>query len=176
MDNEAIHITELLKRGSADGFRQVAVTYGPLVYALALDITGNRMDAEEVTSDVLMKAFRNIASFRPDKGTFKVWILGIAHNAAISAMRRKRPEYPTGDFPENIPDTAPDSRDDIELVNEAIARCSAQDKAIIHMYYYDSLRLAEIANITGIPATTLAVRLQRLRQKIKQFILTSHGR
>lgn len=175
MDNEARNISEMLKRGSADAFRQVAAIYGPIVYALALDITGNRMDAEEAASDTLMKAFRNIASFRPDKGSFKAWILRIAHNAAISAMRRKRPEYPTGDFPEDITDAPPDSRDDIELVNEAIERCSCEDKALIHMYYYDSLSLAEIAEITGVPATTLAVRLQRLRQKIKQYILTHHG-
>ncbi|MDE6825439.1 MAG: sigma-70 family RNA polymerase sigma factor [Paramuribaculum sp.] len=176
MDNEATHIPEMLKRGSTDALRQVAALYGPTVYALALEITGNRMDAEEITSDTLMKAFRNIASFRPDKGSFKAWILAIAHNAAISAMRRKRPEYPTDDFPENIIDATPDSCDDIELVNEAIDRFPIQDKALIHMYYYDSLSLAEISQITGVHATTLAVRLQRLRQKLKQYILTRHGR
>lgn len=176
MDNDELHIVEMLRSGSYDGFRAAAALYGPMVYALTLEIMDNRMDAEEITSDSLMKAFRNIASFRPEKGSFKAWILGIAHNAAISAIRRKRSEYPTEDFPENISDTDPDNADEIELVREAIDRCSTKDKSLIHMYYYDNLPLTEIAKIVGIPATTLAVRLQRLRKKIKQYILTHHER
>lgn len=175
MDNEAAHITKLLKRKSPDGYRKAAALYGPPVFALALEITGNRVEAEEVTSDTLMKAFRNIASFQPDKGSLKGWILRIAHNSAISALRRRQADCLTDPLPENIPVPEEDSRDDIELVKEAIDVCSTKEKSLIHMYYYEDLPLAEIAEITGMAATTLAVRLQRLRQKIKQYILTHHG-
>lgn len=175
MDKEAVHITKLLKRGSTDGFRKAAARYGPYVYALALEITGNRMDAEEVTSDTLMKVFRHIASFQPDKGSLKGWLLRIAHNSAISALRRRQADCLTDPLPENIPVPEEDSRDDIELVKEAIDVCSTKEKSLIHMYYYDDLPLAEIAEITGVATGTLAVRLQRLRQKIKQYILTHHG-
>ena len=67
MATEKTNICELIKHGSADAYRAVARTYGPRIFALSFDIIGNREDAEEVTSDTLMKVFRNAADFRPEK-------------------------------------------------------------------------------------------------------------
>lgn len=175
MDNEATHIVYLLKKGSADGFRKAAEVFGPSIFALAFEITGSRTEAEEVTSDTLMQVFRSIDTFDPNKGSLAGWMLRIARNKAISALRRHKGDCPV-DIPETIP--APDEEDDahIELVKEAIGRCSEQERELIQLYYYDNLPLAEIAEITGAPPSILAVRLHRLRQKIKQYILQSHGR
>ena len=57
------------------------------------------------------------------------------------------------------------------MIKAAIEGCSADERQLIHLYYYDDLPLAEIAGIMGVRASTLAVRLQRLRNKIKRIIL-----
>lgn len=176
MDNEASHIAHLLKKGAAEGFRKAATLFGPRIFALALDITGCRAEAEEVTSDTLMQVFRSISTFNPDKGSLAGWILRIAHNNAISAVRRRKDDYFAGEVPENIPAPEEGDKEEILLVREAIDRCTPQERTLIQLYYYDNLSLAEIAGITGVAAPTLAVRLQRLRQKIKQYILHHNGR
>lgn len=176
MDNEATHIANLLKKGSADGYRKAAALFGPRIFALALEITGSRAEAEEVTSDTFMQVFRSISSFDPAKGSLCGWTLRIARNMAISALRRRKADFPTADLPETIPEPEEEEGSEIDLVKEAIDRCSPTDRTLIQLYYYDNLPLAEIAEITAIAAPTLAVRLQRLRQKIKQYILQHNGR
>lgn len=176
MVNEATHIVTLLKKGSADGFRKAAEVFGPRIFALALEITGSRAEAEEVTSDTLMLVFRSITSFDPEKGSITGWVLRIAHNRAVSILRSRKADFPTADLPETIPEPEEEEGTEIELVKEAIDRCSPSERALIQLYYYDNLPLAEIADITGTAAPTLAVRLQRIRQKIKQYIMQHNGR
>lgn len=176
MDNEATNIAHLLKKGSAEGFRKTALTYGPRIYAIAFEIIGNRADAEEVTSDALMQVFRNIDSFQPEKGTLTGWILRIAHNCAISALRRRKPEEATVEITENIPTADETENYEVTFVKEAINRCSPKERTLIQLYYYDNLPLTEISGILDVAAPTLAVRLQRIRQKIKQYIRQNNGR
>lgn len=176
MSSEATHIVHLLKKGSADGYRKAAALFGPRIFALALEITGSRAEAEEVTSDTLMQVFRSISSFDPEKGSFCGWTLRIARNLAISSLRHRKADFLTADLPETIPEPEEEEGTEIMLVKEAIDRCSTTDRTLIQLYYYDNLPLAEIADITGIAAPTLAVRLQRLRQKIKQYIMQHNGR
>lgn len=174
MEIDKTNIYELIKHGSADAYRAVARSYGPRIFALTFDIIGNREDAEEVTSDTLMKVFRNVADFRPEKGSFSSWVLRIAHNSAISMVRNRKPDFRTEDLPDDTAEITVEYDDNelTERVKDAIELCPAQDRALIHLYYYDNAPLAEIAEITGIAAGTLAVRLQRIRKKIKQYIET----
>ncbi|MBD5345903.1 MAG: sigma-70 family RNA polymerase sigma factor [Bacteroides sp.] len=174
MATEKTNICELIKHGSADAYRAVARTYGPRIFALSFDIIGNREDAEEVTSDTLMKVFRNAADFRPEKGSFSSWVLRIAHNSAISMVRNRKQDFYTEELPEEITELTVECDDNYltERVKDAIECCPPQDRALIHLYYYDNAPLSEIAEITGVAAGTLAVRLQRIRKKIRHYIET----
>lgn len=67
MDNKTAHIPSLIKRGSADGLRKAATALGPPIFALVMEIIGSKEEAQEVTSDVLMKIFNGIDSFDADK-------------------------------------------------------------------------------------------------------------
>ncbi|MDE6534669.1 MAG: sigma-70 family RNA polymerase sigma factor [Muribaculaceae bacterium] len=174
MDNEDAYLVTLLKQESAEGFRITSLTYGPAIYSLALLLTGNPEDSREVTSDALMQVFRNIDSFNPDKGSLKSWILKIARNCSVTALRRRKRKPLMTELTENISEEASDAGpDESEMIKAAIAGCSADEQQLIHLYYYDDLPLAEIAEIMGVRAATLAVRLQRLRNKIKRIILNN---
>lgn len=173
MEIEKTNIYELIKHGSTDGYRSAVKCYGPRIFALAFEIIGNREDAEEVTSDSLMKVFRNIGHFNPEKGSFSSWVLRIAHNSAISMIRNRKPYLFTDsdELPEETTVFSSECNEDetIERIKDAIECCSPEDRALIHLYYYDDAPLAEIAVITGVAAGTLAVRLQRIRKKIKHY-------
>lgn len=174
MENDDAYLISLLKQESAEGFRSVSLTYGLAIYSLALLVTGNPEDAREVTSDALMQVFRNIIMFNPDKGSLKNWILRIAYNCAVTALRRQKRKPVMTELTDNISEETSDAdADETEMIKAAIAGCSADERQLIHLYYYDDLPLAEIAEIMGVRAATLAVRLQRLRNKIKRIILNN---
>lgn len=99
-------------------------------------------DAEELTQDVFMKAFENLSSFN-GKSTFATWLYRIAYNTAISAARRSVPVESLIDdrqltlISDNAVDEAldDDSEAQIEKLNDAIARLSADERALVNMFY-----------------------------------------
>lgn len=176
MRTEDAYLVTLLKREQSEGFKSVSLTYGPQIYSLVRVVTGNDEDAKEVTSDALMQVFRSINSFEPEKGSLKSWILKIAYNCAVTKVRKRKQVPKMMDLAESAIPASDETEDDAaELVKSAIMRCSDSERQLIHLYYYDELPLAEIEGIMGVAAATLAVRLQRLRQKLK-IIIQNHGR
>lgn len=82
---------EVIRRiveGETELFALLADRYGQAVHALVYRIVGNPEDAEEVTQEVLLKAFAKLADFR-GRSSFATWLHRIACNTAVSFVRRR---------------------------------------------------------------------------------------
>jgi RNA polymerase sigma-70 factor (ECF subfamily) len=88
-DPEHHVLIEQLQNGDERAAAELASSFRPRIYQLALRHVGNHEDAEEVAQDVLMKVYRNVGSFRGD-AALTSWIYRITFNAAISHLRRLR--------------------------------------------------------------------------------------
>src|SRR5882724_5081711 len=89
-----------LRRGDEDATEHLLDTYGDRVYRLAIRITGNEQDAEEVVQDALWTAARKIDTFKGESA-FGSWFYRIAANAAYQKLRArqsKRHEVPWADL------------------------------------------------------------------------------
>src|SRR3989442_2603389 len=89
-----------LRRGDEDATEHLLDTYGDRVYRLAIRITGNEQDAEEVVQDALWTAARKIDTFKGESA-FGSWLYRIAANAAYQKLRArqsKRHEVPWADL------------------------------------------------------------------------------
>lgn len=64
--------------------------YAPGMYRLALRLTGNAADAEDVVQEALESAFKGVARFE-GRSSLKTWLYRITHNAALMRLRRHRP-------------------------------------------------------------------------------------
>jgi RNA polymerase sigma-70 factor, ECF subfamily len=84
-------LVERLRRQEAGATEALVAVYGHRVYRLAIRITGNTSDAEEVTQDALWAASRKIDSFR-GAAAFGSWLYRITANAAYQKRRRRRVE------------------------------------------------------------------------------------
>jgi len=82
-------LVERLRRAEAGAVEALVDTYGDRVYRLALRITGNASDAEEVVQDALWKASRKIDTFR-GTAAFGSWLYRITANAAYEKLRGRR--------------------------------------------------------------------------------------
>jgi len=87
-DRDADLVAELL-RGAPGAVETLVNRYSDLLYRLAVGITGNKWDAEEVVQDALCAAVYRIESFRHESA-FRSWLYRIAANAAYEARRRRR--------------------------------------------------------------------------------------
>ena len=85
MDRDA-ELVERLRRQEPGAPEELIATYGDRVYRLAIRITGNEQDAEEVVQDALWTAARKIDTFKGESA-FGSWVYRITANAAYQKLR-----------------------------------------------------------------------------------------
>ena len=163
-------------RGDIDCFASIVDRYSSRIFTLIYRIVGNREDAEELAQDTFMTAFSKLDKFE-GKSSFSTWLYRIAYNLAISATRK--PRLQTLSINESVV-TAEDldvaeveideSREMIELLEVALRRLSADETAMITLFYHDNKSLDEIAHIMNISLSNAKVKLYRCRQHLMSII------
>jgi len=160
--------------GNTQSFSVLLKRYQRPIHALIRQIVSNREDAEELTQDVFIKAFRKLDSFKGGS-SLSTWMYRIAWNTAISETRKKRLIYPEFDENQfaNLPDETVDEvlekeNDEVQLqkLENAIDRLNPEEKALINLYYTESKPLTEVALILNLSADNAKVKLHRTRKKI----------
>jgi len=173
-DNEII---SRVLSGDQQAYAGLVNRYKNYVFTLALRFTKNREDAEEVSQDIFIKAYRSLADFR-GASKFSTWLYTIVNTTCITFLRKKKLETHSLDN-EKVFEVA-DSQDSgmranlIEqksrsvMVTKAIAMLSPDDAEIITLFYKSEQTLEEIAQILGIEPNTAKVRLHRARGRLKE--------
>ena len=82
----------------------------PRVYAYVATLLRDRTAAEEVTAQAFERAFRKRRSFRASRGTEEAWLFGIARNAALDELRRRKRRAVLEVEPEDVTDSVSTSR------------------------------------------------------------------
>jgi RNA polymerase sigma-70 factor, ECF subfamily len=171
--NEQDLIQSILN-GNSQSFSVLLKRYQRPIHALIRQIVSNREDAEELTQDVFIKAFRKLESFKGGS-SLSTWLYRIAWNTAISETRKKRLVYPEFDENQfaNLPDETVDevlekenNEWQLQQLENAIDRLNPEEKALITLYYTESKPLSEVALILNLSADNAKVKLHRTRKKI----------
>lgn len=164
--------------GKAIAYSYIVDYHKNKIFNLAFRICGNREDAEEVSQDSFLKAYRSIREFRM-KSSFSTWLFRIVYNTAISKIRsRKERTISLSDYPSesfefsgiNEFDEDSDREHKKYIVNQALIKLTAEERAVISLYYYDDMTIDEIAEVTGSGKSNIKVKLFRARQKMLETI------
>ncbi len=134
-------------------------------------------DKKDLFQEVVLQLWKSFASFR---GESKVttWIYRVALNTAISAFRKevKKPEQTdiltmSIQVPEDT--EFQEKNDQFQLLYQAIRQLSEIDRALV-MLYLDDLPYEDIAEMMGITANNARVRMNRIREKLRQIMGRMH--
>ena len=93
---EANVLVEAAKKGDARAFSHLVRRYRPRIFALALHLTGSRSDADDITQDAFLRAYRNLDAFE-GRSEFFTWLYRIALHRALN-VKRDRKRRPTVDL------------------------------------------------------------------------------
>jgi RNA polymerase sigma-70 factor (ECF subfamily) len=173
-DNEII---SRVLNGNQQAYAELVSQYQNYVFTLAFRFTKNREDAEEISQDIFVKAYRALADFKGNS-KFSTWLYTIVNNTCITFLRKKRLEVHSLDN-EGVFEVA-DSQDSglranliesksrVNMVNQAIGLLSPDDAEVITLFYKGEQSLEEIAQILRIETNTAKVRLHRARARLKE--------
>jgi RNA polymerase sigma-70 factor (ECF subfamily) len=154
-------------------------TYGPVVYRMIQRIVTCREDVEEVYQDVFVKALRGIEGFNSSHSSLATWLKSIAYHESLNFVRGKRPSIISMDDSclgidtMDEPDDALQNEQTIQQLEQALDRLPPYEQAVVSMFYYDNMSLADIAFVTGSNTSTIGSQLSRIRKKLYRMIKTS---
>jgi RNA polymerase sigma-70 factor (ECF subfamily) len=148
--------------------------YLPRVYRFALRLTGSRQEAEDLTQETFLHAWRRRGHLR-DPDAVRVWLFTIARNLWNDRLRRKgrRPveNEPLPDDPQSAivpPDQAFMAREDLRRVLEAIDALPTRQREVLHLRACEELSVKEIAAILGISPEAAKASLCEARKRLRQ--------
>jgi RNA polymerase sigma-70 factor (ECF subfamily) len=168
------HYIEQVIKGDTAAFAPLVNRHKDLVFTLAMNITRNREDAEEVAQDAFLKAFQKLAGFRKES-SFHTWLYRITYNEAISKVRKNRIRML--DLEEEILEFIPDEeveeeiagldeREQKQVISQILDKLPEIDRVLVTFYYLQNQPINEISSVTGLGESNVKVRLHRIRKRI----------
>ena len=156
-------------------FELLAMPHLDAAFNLARWLTGNTADAEDVTQDAYLRAFRYFATFRD--GNVRVWLLSIVRNSFLDWVKDNRsgrhlfqpvPDDPDWADPAPGPEAMLLDRVDGETLSALMARLPSEYREVLILREFEDLSYKDIATVTGVPAGTVMSRLSRARLALRQ--------
>ena len=144
------------------------------LYSYVAGLLRDRVTAEDVTALAFERAFRKWDKFDPKRGSARGWLFGIARNAALDELRKRKREVPAI---EPLEQEAPGSVTDAVLEREqrsdllaALGTLAPADREMVALKLFAGLNNTEIAEATGYSSTNVGTRLSRAMTRLRSAL------
>jgi RNA polymerase sigma-70 factor, ECF subfamily len=181
-----LRLVDAARAGNSDAFASLVSPYNQNVYRLAVNITHNHEDAEDVRQEALIKAYSNLGRFRGGS-RFYTWLVRIALNEALMKLRKRRPgrqvsldQLIESDDKSVTRQESPDWRYNPEqryarselkrALSQAIQGLDARSRAVLVLRDLKSFSTRETGEMLGLSVTTVKTRLRRARMSLRESL------
>ncbi len=173
-------LMRLVADGRAEAIGPLHGRYAPRIFSLAVQ-TLDRAAAEEIVQDVFVAVWRKSATFDPARGTFRAWVMRIAHLRVLNELRRRdrRPKVahdPEGLHLATLPDPGPDL---VEVdwrefrrstVREAVRRLPGPQRQALSLAFFEDLSHEQVAASLSLPLGTAKSRIRAAIQSLRDHL------
>lgn len=158
---------------SADNFITDAVnTYSDTVYRIALNITRNPQDAFDVCQDVFLRLIKHKHKIE-NADHLKAWLIRVAINCSkslVSSAHRTK-VISLDDVKES--ELVYSGEERLGLC-ETVMRLSEKYSTVIYLFYYEDMKISDIARSLGVTESAVKIRLSRAREKLRKILEKEH--
>jgi RNA polymerase sigma-70 factor, ECF subfamily len=180
--------------GDQQAWQQLVVSQHRRIYAICYRFTGSATDAEDLTQDVFLKLYRNLASFDTQKGSFQTWITTLARNLLVDHFRRTRLDRASDSLDASLSsdedgatlgDKLADPRPSQEAhasglelkatIQQALAQLSPELREAVVLRDLEDMDYKDIAQVLRIPEGTVKSRISRGRGELARLLQRIEG-
>lgn len=150
---------------------------GRRVFRLAFRVLGDAGRADEASADVFVKVWSKCGQWRQDS-TASTWIFRIAYRTIIDERRRRKFTFrpvneeilDTGRSPDETASQNESQERNSRQLQHALSQLTGDERALVHLHYFEGLPLSEISEIVGATRDALKMRLARTREKLRGLL------
>ncbi|MCT7353371.1 sigma-70 family RNA polymerase sigma factor [Streptomyces sp. 15-116A] len=167
-----------LRAADEQAFAAIYRRWGALVHTMAIRSLGDAHEAEDVTQQVFLGAWRGRGGFHPERGPLGAWLVGITRRKIVDALAARTRRLTLIDSAAHSADpprpegAAPDDILDRVLLVDELSRLPQQQRQVLCLAFYEDLTQVQIAERTGMPLGTVKSHarrgLHRLRHAVEQ--------
>lgn len=175
-----VDLVEKAQNGDQTAFHRLVDQFQPEIYRMIFYRTRSGMDAEDLTQDVMLKAYKNIGRLKSSE-VFRSWLYRIAVNRLKDYYRRKRFKSLFGFVSvdeEGFHETAEmavrpeveggiSKKDFWRQINRVLTRLSASEKEVFLLRFFDELSIKEMSAALHRSESTIKTHLYRALRKLK---------
>lgn len=169
LDDEAL--AEAFASGDERALREAYARWSPLVFRLALRSLGDRSDAEDVTQQVYISAWRGRHTYDRARSTLSAWLVGITKHRIADAhearSRARRLEETLVSEAAVAPAVAGEDLAERAMVAEELQRLEPVPRRVMQLAFYDQLSHSQIAEVLGLPVGTVKSHVRRSLTRLR---------
>ncbi len=168
-------LLDRIARGDRVAIQSLFARHHGRVYRFVVRQIGSETMAEEVANEVFLDVWRQAGRFE-GRSQVSTWLLSIARNKAISALRKRRDEQLDDDHAsmlvddEDNPEVVAQKHDKAAALRDAIEQLSPEHKAVIDLVYYHEMTVSEVSEVLDIPTNTVKTRMFYARKRLSELL------
>ena len=188
LESDCSQVVQRCMAGDSGAWAELVRSQHRRVYGLCYRFTGNGADAEDLTQDVFLKIYSNLASFDLGRGSLQVWITTMTRNLLVDNFRRTRNQRATSSLDDGwesteelkpvdrltskgiSPHESAAQKELAKMVQEALARVSVELREAVILRDLQDMDYKEIAQVLGIPEGTVKSRISRGRAELARLL------
>ncbi|WP_255326687.1 RNA polymerase sigma factor [Tenacibaculum sp. 47A_GOM-205m] len=165
-------------RGDANAYTFLVEKYKVMVFSLALKMVKSREEAEEISQDTFIKAYKNLSKFKGES-KFSTWLYKITYRTCLDSLKKNKERYNTDTIDEvtiNRIKSADSILEGIErkeraqVINSCLLNLPEEERTILWVFYFEELSLKEIIEITNLSEANAKVKLHRARKMLLSIV------
>ncbi len=176
--DDSYYIDRVLNHSDGAAFAGLVNKHKTMAFNIALRVTRNREDAEEIAQDAFIKLYQSLSAFKGES-KFTTWFFRVIYNLALTKIRKKSLFTGSVDDDSFIDHTDESAFDGLSkfrdkekkmYLDAAINTLEESDQLLITLYYMDDQPVDAVAEITGLTESNVKVRLFRARRKLHNHL------
>jgi RNA polymerase sigma factor (sigma-70 family) len=144
------------------------------VYAYVATLLRDRSAAEDVTAAAFERAYRKQRTYKASRGSERAWLFGIARNAALDELRRRKRAAALAADPADVDAAPPEDAAETALrraaVRVALGRIEPRERELIALKFHAGLDNSEIAAVLGVSVSNAGTQLHRAMTKLREAV------
>ncbi|MEO9484929.1 MAG: RNA polymerase sigma factor [Ekhidna sp.] len=160
------------------GFNLLVREYQERIYWHVRKMVIDHDDADDLVQEIFVKVWHNLGKFREDSKLY-TWIYRIATNECLNFLKKKKKRFflpihdLEGELTEKLVNSTEPSGDEVEMkLQKALLKLPDKQRMVFNMKYFEDMKFAEIAEITGTSVGALKASYHHAVKKIEDFINT----